>query len=422
MPSTEIELNGRFYSWPKDPVVGVCIDGSEPGYIEEAVKAGVAPFFKRVMQEGTYRLASGVIPSFTNPNNISIITGRPPVVHGICGNFFYDRETDSEVMMNDPNFLRAETIFSAFQSRGASVCVITAKDKLRRLLGKNLTFGDGTAISFSAETSDRVTLAEHGIEAVLDLVGLPLPEVYSADLSEFIFAAGVKIMERDRPDIMYLSTTDYIQHKHAPGTPKANAFYEMMDRYLAKLDEMGCIIAMTADHGMNAKHDSDGVPDVIYLQQVLDDMLGEDVARVILPITDPYVAHHGALGSYATIYLSDAVDLGELLEKLEAMDGIEIALDRSAGCKRFELPEDRVGDVIVVSGKNKVLGTTADRHDLSGLTEPLRSHGGVSEQRVPFLVNRAIDLPPDEPLRNFDIYNVLLMHSLHGGRTSQQGS
>ena len=418
MPSTEIELNGRFYSWPKDPVVGVCIDGSEPGYIEEAVKAGVAPFFKRVMQEGTYRLASGVIPSFTNPNNISIVTGRPPVVHGICGNFFYDRETDSEVMMNDPNFLRAETIFSAFQSRGASVCVITAKDKLRRLLGKNLTFGDGTAISFSAETSDRVTLAEHGIEAVLDLVGLPLPEVYSADLSEFIFAAGVKIMERDRPDIMYLSTTDYIQHKHAPGTPKANAFYEMMDRYLAKLDEMGCIIAMTADHGMNAKHDSDGVPDVIYLQQVLDDMLGEDVARVILPITDPYVAHHGALGSYATIYLSDAVDLGELLEKLEAMDGIEIALDRSAGCKRFELPEDRVGDVIVVSGKNKVLGTTADRHDLSGLTEPLRSHGGVSEQQVPFLVNRVIDLPPDEPLRNFDIYNVLLMHSLHGGCAS----
>ena len=418
MPSTEIELNGRFYSWPKDPVVGVCIDGSEPGYIEEAVKAGVAPFFKRVMQEGTYRLASGVIPSFTNPNNISIVTGRPPVVHGICGNFFYDRETDSEVMMNDPNFLRAETIFSAFQSRGASVCVITAKDKLRRLLGKNLTFGDGTAISFSAETSDRVTLAEHGIEAVLDLVGLPLPEVYSADLSEFIFAAGVKIMERDRPDIMYLSTTDYIQHKHAPGTPKANAFYEMMDRYLAKLDEMGCIIAMTADHGMNAKHDSDGVPDVIYLQQVLDDMLGEDVARVILPITDPYVAHHGALGSYATIYLSDAVDLGELLEKLEAMDGIEIALDRSAGCKRFELPEDRVGDVIVVSGKNKVLGTTADRHDLSGLTEPLRSHGGVSEQQVPFLVNRVVDLPPDEPLRNFDIYNVLLMHSLHGGCAS----
>ena len=421
MSNAAVELNGRSYSWPKDPVVGVCIDGSEPGYIEEAVKAGVAPFFKRVMEEGTNRLARCVIPSFTNPNNISIVTGRPPAVHGICGNFFYDRETDSEVMMNDPKFLRAETIFRAFQRRGAKVCVITAKDKLRRLLGKDLTFGDGTAISFSAETSDKATMADHGIEGVLDLVGLPVPDVYSADLSEFIFAAGVKIMARDRPDIMYLSTTDYIQHKHAPGTPVANAFYEMMDGYLAQLDEMGCIIAMTADHGMNAKHDSDGAPDVIYLQQELDDMLGEGAVRVILPITDPYVAHHGALGSFATVYLSDGVDGGELLEKLEAMDGIEIALDRAAGCARFELPEDRVGDIIVVSGRNKALGTSASRHDLSGLKDPLRSHGGVSEEKVPFLVNRGVDLPPDAPLRNFDIYNVLLMDALHGGHAGHKG-
>ncbi len=418
MSNAVVELNGRSYSWPKDPVVGVCIDGSEPGYIEEAVKAGVAPYFKRVMEEGTNRLARCVIPSFTNPNNISIVTGRPPAVHGICGNFFYDRETDSEVMMNDPKFLRVETIFKAFQRRGAKVCVITAKDKLRRLLGKDLTFGDGTAISFSAETSDKATMADHGIEGVLDLVGLPLPDIYSADLSEFIFAAGVKIMARDRPDIMYLSTTDYIQHKHAPGTPVANAFYEMMDGYLAQLDEMGCIIAMTADHGMNAKHDSDGAPDVIYLQQELDDMLGEGAVRVILPITDPYVAHHGALGSFATVYLSDGVDGGELLERLKAMDGIEIALDRAAGCARFELPEDRVGDIIVVSGRNKALGTSASRHDLSGLKVPLRSHGGVSEEKVPFLVNRGVDLPPDAPLRNFDIYNVLLMDILHGGHAN----
>ena len=410
MSNAAVELNGRSYSWPDSPVVGICIDGSEPGYIEEAVKAGVAPFFKRVMEEGTNRLALCVIPSFTNPNNISIATGRPPGVHGICGNFFYDRDTDSEVMMNDPKYLRSETIFRVFQRRGAKICVITAKDKLRRLLGKDLTFGDGTTISFSAETSDKATMADHGIEGVLDFVGLPLPEVYSADLSEFIFAAGVKIMERDRPDIMYLSTTDYIQHKHAPGTPVANAFYEMMDGYLTQLDEMGCIIAITADHGMNAKHDSDGAPDVIYLQQLLDDMLGEGAARVILPITDPYVVHHGSLGSFATVYLSDGVDRDQLLEKLAAMDGIDIAIDRTAGCKRFELPEDRVVDIIVVSGQHKVLGTSASRHDLSGLKDPLRSHGGVSEQRVPFLVNRGVDLPPDAPLRNFDIYNVLLSH------------
>ena len=93
MSNAAVELNGRSYSWPNDLVVAVCIDGSQPGYIEEAVKAGVAPYFKRVMEEETNRLAQCVIPAFTNPNNISIITARPPVVHGICGNFFYDRET-----------------------------------------------------------------------------------------------------------------------------------------------------------------------------------------------------------------------------------------------------------------------------------------------------------------------------------------
>jgi phosphonoacetate hydrolase len=412
MSNAVVELNGRSYSWPKDPVVGVCIDGSEPGYIEEAVKAGVAPFFERVINGGTNRIARCVIPSFTNPNNISIVTGRPPAVHGICGNFFYDRNNDSEVMMNDPKFLRVETIFKAFQSRGAKVCVITAKDKLRRLLGKDLTFGDGTAISFSAETSDKATMADHGIEGVLDLVGLPVPDVYSADLSEFIFAAGVKIMARDRPDIMYLSTTDYIQHKHAPGTPVANAFYQMMDGYLAHLDEMGCIVVMTADHGMNAKHNSDKLPDVIYLQELLDDMLGGGMARVILPITDPYVVHHGSLGSFATAYLSEGVDQAALLDQLRALEWVDCALDRAAGCERFELPEDRVGDIMIVSTKHRVLGTSRDRHDLSALKEPLRSHGGLTEQTVPLLLNRRTDVPDGASLRNFDIYDLALNHAL----------
>lgn len=292
------------------------------------------------------------------------------------------------------------------------MCAITAKDKLRRLLGKGLSFGDGTAISFSAETSDKATMADHGIEGVLDLVGLPVPDVYSAGLSEFIFAAGVKIMARDRPDIMYLSTPDYIQHKHAPGTPVANAFYQMMDSFLAQLDEMSCTIAITADHGMNAKHNSDQRPDVIYLQELLDDMLGGGMARVILPITDPYVVHHGSLGSFAAAYLSKGVDQAALQGQLQAMEWVDCALDRAAGCERFELPEDRVGDIMIVSTRNKVLGTSRARHDLSALKEPLRSHGGITEQQVPLLLNRRTDVPASASLRNFDIYDLALNHAL----------
>ena len=299
--SATVAANGRAYRWPTAPTVVVCIDGSEPGYIEAAIARGLAPNFDRLLETGSHRLAHAVIPSFTNPNNISIITGRPPAVHGIAGNYFYDRAAGQEVMMNDARFLRAETIMRAFEVAGAKVAVVTAKDKLRALLGHGLDPKSGRSIAFSSEKADRATRAENGIENVLEFVGLPLPEVYSADLSEFVLAAGVRLVESFKPDVMYLSTTDYIQHKAGPDSDVANRFYAMMDRYIGALDALGCVVALTADHGMNDKHLASGEPDVIYLQDWMDRRLGEGTARVILPITDPYVAHHGALGSFATV-------------------------------------------------------------------------------------------------------------------------
>jgi phosphonoacetate hydrolase len=406
-PTPTVTVNGRSYRAPERPTVVVCVDGSEPGYIEKAVAAGTAPWFQRVLAQGTNRLADCVVPSFTNPNNLSIVTGAAPSVHGICGNYFFDRDSHTEVMMNDPKFLRVGTILAALQGAGAKVAVVTAKDKLRGLLGKGLALAPGKAVSFSSEKADKANLAENGIENVLDLVKLPLPEVYSAGLSEFVFAAGVRLMETMRPDIMYLSTTDYIQHKHAPGTEIANRFYAMMDRYLSRLEALGCVVALTADHGMNDKHDAAGKPDVIYLQDLFDAWYGVGKTRVILPITDPYVIHHGALGSFATAYLgSDKA--ADALTRLRGLDGIELALDRAEACRRFELPEDRMGDIVVVSTKHKVIGTAAARHDLSQLKEPLRSHGGVSEQKVPLLANRRADLPAGARLRNFDIFDLAL--------------
>jgi phosphonoacetate hydrolase len=405
----DVTVNGRRYRLPKQPTVVVCIDGSEPGYIERAVEAGRAPWFGKVLTQGTSLLADCVVPSFTNPNNLSIVTGQPPAVHGICGNYFLDPDSGEEVMMNDPKFLRVETLFPSFQRAGCRIAVVTAKDKLRGLLGKGLELGAGKAFSFSSEKSDKATLAENGIDKLNDLVGMAVPDVYSAGLSEFVFAAGVKIMERDRLQVMYLSTTDYIQHKHAPGTPVANDFYAMMDRYMAKLDALGCTIVLTADHGMNAKFGADGKPDVIYLQDLFDDCLGKDKARVILPITDPYVVHHGALGSFAMVYLPAGTTAAEMAAKLKVMAGIEAALSKQDAASRFELPADRLGDLVVVSTKHKVLGTSAARHDLSGLTEPLRSHGGVSEQKVPLLCNRKLAADAaSRHWRNFDAFDLAL--------------
>jgi phosphonoacetate hydrolase len=402
-----LEVNARSYRWMSRPVVVVCVDGCEPAYLDAAIAAGVAPYIERMRNSGADLLADCVVPSFTNPNNLSIVTGAPPAVHGICGNYFFDRELGQEVMMNDPKYLRAGTVLAAFADAGAKLAVVTAKDKLRKLLGHRMT-----GICFSSEKADQATVEENGIDGVVQMVGMPVPSVYSAELSEFVFAAGVKLMESRRPDLMYLSTTDYVQHKAAPGSPAANAFYAMMDGYLAQLDALGATIVLTADHGMNDKHDDSGAPKVIYLQDVLDAWYGKDKARVILPITDPYVVHHGALGSFATVYAPDEASAVAWIERIRGIPGMELVLSRKDAAARFELPPDRIGDIVVVSEQSTVIGTSASRHDLSALEVPLRSHGGVSEQRVPLICNRPVTgIAAGRRLRNFDALDLALNHA-----------
>ena len=400
----EVEANGRKYTPALDCAVVICLDGCEPEYLDIAISEGLMPNLQRIRKEGTDALAHSVIPSFTNPNNMSIATGRPPSVHGICGNFLFDPETGEEVMMNDVRFLRAPTLFSKYYEGGSRVAVVTAKDKLRALLGAGLEFGEDRAICFSSEKADLATKADNGIHNASEWLGRPVPEVYSADLSEFVLAAGVKILKEWSPNVMYLSTTDYVQHKFAPNQQGAKDFYSMADKYIGELDALGAALVVTADHGMKPKHDANGKPSVIYVQDILDQWLGQAAARVILPITDPYVVHHGALGSFATAYLPSEVDTNEITEKLSNLEGILLVINKSEAVKRFDLPSDRIGDIVIISTENMTLGTSVDRHDLEALKEPLRSHGGLTEQEVPFIVNRNIDLPEVPNLRNYDAF------------------
>lgn len=398
-----IAANGRTYAASRETVVVVCVDGSEPAYHETALRAGFMPFFEKLLTSGTSLPATCAMPSFTNPNNMSIATGVPPSVHGISGNYFFDRDSGAEVMMNDPRWLRARTLFAEYSARGAKVALVTAKDKLRRLLGTDMSGG----ICFSAEYAGTANEAEHGIGGVLDLVGMPQPSVYSAAASELVMAAGVAILERERPDVMYLSLTDYVQHKHPPGSAAANAFYAMLDRYCQRLDDLGCVLVVTADHGMNAKSTPEGEPQVVYLQEKLDAWLGAGMARVILPITDPYTVHHGALGSFATVYLDPGVDPAGVTHRVSELPGIELAMVADEAAARFELPADRMGDLVVVGDRQTALGTAEASHDLTQLDAPLRSHGGLAEQRVPFIVNRLVEgIPDGHRLRNFDAYWV----------------
>jgi phosphonoacetate hydrolase len=386
-----IQLNGITYCWPLHPVVVVCIDGGDPAYIEQGLRDGIIPNIACFMQEGFSTIADGTVPSFTCPNNMSIITGAPPSVHGISGNYYLDAATGEAVVMTGPELLRSRTILAEFADAGAQVVTITAKDKLRKQLGKDLDMSRGN-ISFSSEKADRCTLRENGIENVLKYVGMPLPDMYSMDLSLFVLEAGVKLLDDERPDLMYLSLTDFIQHKHAPGDPVANEFYQRIDALLGKLAARGATVAVTADHGMNDKSTARGKPNVIYLQDILDREFGPGDTRVICPITDAFVRHHGALGGFVRVWcLGGKATPRAVIDLVRDMPGIAAALDKKEVCRRFDLPSDREGDVAVIGDINTVIGAALTDHDLSKLADArLRSHGSTTEARVPFILSRPV--------------------------------
>lgn len=416
-PDGQIEHNGIAYRRPDRPVAVVCIDGGDPAYLERGLSDGIIPNIGKFMSEGFSTVAEGTVPSFTCPNNMSIVTGRPPAVHGISGNFYLDRATGEAVVMTGPELLRADSIMAAFSQHGVTVASITAKDKLRQQLGKNMNLGGNGSrgsVSFSSQCADSCTLAENGIEDVLDFVGQPLPDMYSPELSLFVLDAGIRLLETRRPDLLYLSLTDFIQHAHAPGTPESNAFYANLDRRFGRLAELGAIVALTADHGMNDKSKPDGTPNVIWLQDVLDAEFGADRSTVICPITDAFVGHHGALGGFVRVYCRNGLTPRDAAAFARTLTGVEAAYERAETARRFELPEDREGDVAVISDASTCIGARAVDHDLSGLKgHRLRTHGGIAEARVPIILSAPLNdsyarRAEAGPLKSYELFDYAL--------------
>ncbi|MDG1176985.1 MAG: phosphonoacetate hydrolase [SAR324 cluster bacterium] len=386
-----MELNDISYSWPKKPLALVCIDGGDPEYIEAGLRDGIIPNIARFMKEGFYKVAQGSMPSFTCPNNMSIVTGTEPKKHGISGNFFLDPESQEPVVMTGPELLRSRSILGEFSCEGAKVVSITAKDKLRKQLQKGMDLSRGS-VSFSSQHADKCTMDENGIENVLEFVGQALPDMYSAELSLFVLDAGIKLLEEKKPDILYLSLTDFIQHAHAPGTAEANSFYIEMDQRFGRLQELGALVALTADHGMGDKSNECGEPNVIWLQDLLDQELGLGTCRVICPITDAFVGHHGALGGFVRIYLEQKQDRKKVSEIVQSIAGIEKVWSAENVAEELEQPLDREGDLAVVADKSTVIGGSEKDHDLSALKgKRLRTHGSLHEANVPFILSEPLN-------------------------------
>jgi phosphonoacetate hydrolase len=404
-----VEVNGRTYAAPKRPTVVIVVDGFDPAYLHHGFANGTLPTLQSFRERGFVGIADCSMPSTTNTNNTSIVTGVPPAVHGINGNYYLDPETGREIMITDASRLRADIILGALSRAGVQTAVVTAKDKLLKVLAHGMT-----GIGFSAEYAGRANSADNGIGNVEQMVGRAQPDQYSADLSLFVLDAGVKILSSHRPQLMYLSTSDYVQHKHAPGEPEADEFHRAVDSRIAELIALGATVAATADHGMNDKAATDGTANVIYLEEELNARFGAGTVRVICPIADPFVRHHGALGSFVRVHLRKPADVAAMMTFTRTLSGIELVLDKRQVCAQFDLPLDREGDFAVFSDRHTVVGARREDHDLSQLAgHRLRSHGGLGEQQVPFLLSRPLTAAyrkraSEQRLHNYDIFDFAL--------------
>lgn len=402
-----VELNGRCYEWRGQPTVVLCVDGFDPAYLDRGLTDGIFPTISTFKTQGFMATADSVVPTFTNPNNTSIVTGAPPSVHGISGNYYLDRETGKEVMVTDAHLLRSETILGLFSQAGVRTAAVTAKDKLRKMLAHNLK-----GIAFSSQCADCCTIEENGITDVEGMVGRRRPEMYDPDLSLFVLDAGICLLERKAADILYLSLSDLVQHGHVPGEPESDAFYLAIDQRVARMVALGAVVGITGDHGMNDKCRADGTSNVVFLEDELNGRFGEGTVRVICPITDPFVMHHGALGSFVRVYRKKSTDLDVLMRVTRSLPGIELVLDGPSAAERFELPLDREADFVAISERHAVIGATRAEH-LTGPGTRLRSHGGISEQPVPFILSRQLNeryrrIAESRRLRNFDIFEFTL--------------
>jgi len=376
-----VTVNGRDYELGSRPVVVICADGCARGYFDAAIAAGRAPTFAKMRATGHFGAATAAMPTFTNPNNVSIVTGAPPSIHGISGNFTLDRATRTEVMMLDDAGMIGDTIPGALSRAGARVAVITAKDKLRKALSRGL---DG--LSGSAEQA----------EALRDQVGPgldgPAPDKYSADLSLFVLDAAVALLDAGTVDLAYLSLSDFVQHAHAPEALEAIAYMAAMDRRVGAILEAGAVVAIVADHGMTDMARENGSPNVVWVGDILNAAFGAGRTRVICPITDPFGRHHASLGGYVRVYVFDpTVDPEKARALLADHPGIDLALRGAEAARRFDLPAAAEGDIAVVGRRGVALGACEADHDQAQLAGArLRSHGSLAEQEVPFLLSEPL--------------------------------
>ncbi len=337
------------------------IDGFDPEYI----RSSDLPNLRALGRAGAFTLdGRGVMPSLTNVNHVSLMTGTFPARHGLSANFYYDRASGKEVFMDQAAFVQEPLLFERAKAAGWSTALVTAKEKLTRLLRRDLDL----CVDMSSAPPE-----------VLKVVGPP-PDIFSLEINLWVLRMAREVAARYAPRFLYVATTDYPEHKLPPESPEMRAHLKEMDALIGEIvacfDLTDSVVALTADHGMNAKTRSVSPVRVLAEAGIR--------ARGVPLIKDGLFAHHRDLGGSLYLFLEHPEAAGDALRALRGAPGIEVVLPR-AEAGRYQLPPERIGDLLCFGQRQWALGIWGEGDAVREETG-LRSHGSVHEQTIPMLV------------------------------------
>ncbi len=365
-------LSGQARGWdPARKVLFMCVDGFGPDYLAQSDM----PNLREMMRAGTYVEGTGVLPSLTNVNNASLITGSLPAEHGITGNYYYDRRTKEGTFMESADFLLRPTLFELARSRGIRTAFVTSKEKLMFL-------GRGADFAVAAERPDPETAR---------LIG-PAQDVYSPDINYWSLRAARHFLKDAECQLVYLATTDYMMHTYPPDDERSQAHLRTLDALLGQIldDHASLEVYLTADHGMSAKTDAIDVG-----RLMRESSIGGEAVPII---RDRYVVHHSNLGGACYVYLDREADLERTLDLLRGLSGIESIHLREEAAREFQLYAGRIGDIFLLGRREVVFGDL----DRTRETVAIRSHGSRHETTVPILCyGRRVD--PSAYQRSIDL-------------------
>jgi phosphonoacetate hydrolase len=348
-------------------VIVLMVDGLGADYIA----ASAMPVLTGWQRKGIGKIVSGVMPSVTNANNTSICCGVWPEEHGITANFYLDETTGREEYMENAELVLRPTLFEKAKAAGIASALLSSKKKTITLLPR------GASIAMSAEVPPAEWTERLG----------PAPDIYSAGINHWLLKAAAWIL-RNRTDIgvLYIHTTDYPMHMWPPEAEPSRQHLAELDALLGELATAApdAAVLLTADHGMHHKTRCWDLEKACAARGVV-------LRAAISAEQDKYLKHHRGFGGTAWVYLKSPRDSDRAAAIIEKLPGVQEVMSRSEAARRFRLMPSRIGEIVVVGNRETVFGGMDS--ESTTLPADYRSHGGLSEAKVPLVVHNAAQAP-----------------------------